>query len=535
MFSLLRIPLCHSAVACGILGVLFSSAAPGDEAKYSSLVFPGPDGRLIYRPYTEEGDRIPDFSHCGYGGGGVPIPLVLERIALEPALNEQDDLPRLQAAVDELARQPADANGVRGAIGLRRGEYRLSNTLKISVGGIVLRGEGSDPTGTILRATGRRAHPLISVGGTTSREELPKTRQSIVTSYVPVGSRFVEVGDGSKFAAGDLVLVKRHGNASWIHEIKMNRIPSRSGDGKPTRQWKPFDLVFDRTVIAVRGNRIELDAPLACAIEERWGGGEVAKYDDRGRIQHVGVENLRAVSNFDPEQQATLRGMTYYSDERHANHLVSFDHVKNAWVRRVVALHFADGVATIGAGAKWLTVEDSSAVNPVSLITGGRRYPFQVAGQLILVQRCSARDARHAFAFAAHVPGPNVFLDCKSERDFATSEPHHRWSVGGLYDRVEAPIAIQDRQWLGTGHGWSGANYVVWNCTGSLICQKPPTAQNFAIGQIGSKGKAAFERPDGWWESQGRHVAPASLYLKQLEDRVGKAALDLLRSAEGRN
>ena len=75
-----------------------------------------------------------------------------------------------------------------------------------------------------------------------------------------------------------------------------------------------------------------------------------------------------------------------------------------------------------------------------------------------------------------------MFLDCKSENDFATSEPHHRWSVGGLYDNVNAHLAVQDRQWMGSGHGWAGANYVLWNCEGSLICQKPPTAQNWAIG-----------------------------------------------------
>jgi len=53
----------------------------------------------------------------------------------------------------------------------------------------------------------------------------------------------------------------------------------------------------------------------------------------------------------------------------------------------------------------------------------------------------------------ARVAGPIVFLDCRSERDYATSEPHHRWSVGGLYDNVDAQMAIQDRQWMGSGQG----------------------------------------------------------------------------------
>ena len=123
------------------------------------------------------------------------------------------------------------------------------------------------------------------------------------------------------------------------------------------------------------------------------------------------------------------------------------------------------------------------------------------------------------------MPGPNVFLDCRSEQDYATSEPHHRWSVGGLFDCLDAQIIFQDRQYMGSGHGWAGANYVAWNCTGSLVCQQPPTAQNYAIGFVGKHGRGAFERSEGWWESEGRHVTPRSLYLKQLEDRLGPAAI----------
>ncbi len=136
------------------------------------------------------------------------------------------------------------------------------------------------------------------------------------------------------------------------------------------------------------------------------------------------------------------------------------------------------------------------------------------------MERCKSRKGRHAFVFGARVPGPNVFLDCTSTLDYATSEPHQRWSVGGLYDNVHAQMAFQDRGSMGTGHGWSGANYLAWNCEGSLICQQPPTAQNLAIGFVGKKGKAASERPEGLWESFGAHVQPQSLYRQQLAERL---------------
>ena len=122
--------------------------------------------------------------------------------------------------------------------------------------------------------------------------------------------------------------------------------------------------------------------------------------------------------------------------------------------------------------------------------------------------------------------GPNVFLKCKAGKQYATRSRIIAGRGGGLYDNVAADMAIQDRQGMGSGHGWAGANYVVWNCEGPLVLQRPPTAQNWAIGQIGEKLPGAFApRPHGYWESHGRHVEPRSLYLKQLEDRLGKAAV----------
>jgi hypothetical protein len=66
---------------------------------------------------------------------------------------------------------------------------------------------------------------------------------------------------------------------------------------------------------------------------------------------------------------------------------------------------------------------------------------------------------------------------------------------------------------------------VVWNGTGSVVSQQPPTAQNFVIGFAGKKSKGAFARTDGWWESPGKPVLPGSLYRRQLEDRLGPQAV----------
>lgn len=496
------------------------AATPSEVGGRSTLVAEGERGQLVYRPYSTRGDVIPDFSTCGFGGGGVPLPEATSVVVVE-ARPEGDDTARIQAALDAVAARVFGSDGMRGAVLLRRGRYRVSGLLQIQASGVVLRGESDDSDGTVLIATARKQQPLIRVGGRGGMREESGGSVAVADEYVPVGAKSLRVTNAAAFAVGQTVLVVRHSNAAWIHELAMDRIPGRPAAPESTKQWTPFDLKFDRVVTAVVGNELTLDAPIGCAIERRWGGGEVVRTRDE-RIERCGVENLRAVSVYDPAKTARQGSETVLVDEDHATHAVDLANVRDAWVRRLTTEYFYHGPVTVGGRSKRVTVEDCRALQPVSQITGGRRYPYNVEGQLVLMQRCYSDRARHAFVFGARVPGPNVFLRCRSEHDYATSEPHHRWSVAGLYDNVEARMAVQDRQWMGSGHGWAGANYVVWNSRGELVCQQPPTAQNFAIGFVGRRGKDAYSRPAGWWESEGTPVHPASLYEAQLRARLAR-------------
>jgi hypothetical protein len=524
--AMVSITLCVTAIA------LAAAVEKSPKRGQSKLVFSGPDGKLKYEP-DENGNTVPDFSNCGYMGGGVAIPDAPVKVTLEPmATNrEADDTARIQKAIDDVSTMPLVKSGLRGAVLLKRGTYRINGQLKITASGVVLRGEGDGEKGTLLIAAGKKHRDLIEIAGTGGIKELEKTRQKVTDSYAPVGSRTLTVADASAFKVGDTVIVRRIGNADWIRSIAMDRITPRPSNPQSTKQWQPFDLHFDRVIAAIDGNKITIDAPIVCAIDQKWGGGLVAKSDDTDRIENVGVEDLRSDSEFDKTRTEKQGNQSYASDEDHASYLVSINNAKNVWARALTTVHYNHGPAAIRGGAKWVTVQDCNSLEPVSIITGGRRYPYLILGQLNLMQRCKSDKARHAFVFGSRVCGPNVFLDCSSTRDYATSEPHHRWSVGGLYDNVKAMIAFQDRQYMGSGHGWAGANYVAWNCEGELVCQQPPTAQNWAIGFVGEKKIGAFPRPDGYWESLGKHVEPRSLYLKQLEDRLGKQAANVMEKS----
>ena len=493
------------------------------QAAFSKLVYPGKDGKLVYVP-DENGNTIPDFSNCGYMGGGIKLPDVPVRVSVDPG--EGDAGARIQAAIDKISALLRDKNGFRGAVLIKKGVYKINEPLRIKTSGVVLRGEGQDEKGTVLVATQRKQHSLIEVKGQGFGKAAGAARK-ITDTYVPVGSHTFKLDSANGLKVGDHVVVRRIGNKDWIHEIAMDRITPRASDPSGTKQWEPFNSDYDRFVTAIKGDQITIDAPIVCAIEQRWGGGEVLMLDSSQRISQIGIENLRGDSEFDPKVTLEIgdKKEKYYADEQHGWDFINISGAEDVWVKNITALHFGYSAVNIGQ-AKWVTVQDSKCLDMVSEITGSRRYCFNIDGQQNLVQRCEADSGRHSFVVGGRVCGPNVFLNCKASNQHATSEPHHRWSTGGLYDNVSADMAIQDRQWMGSGHGWSGANYVVWNCEGPLVCQRPPTAQNWAIGQIGEKQPGAFApRPDGYWESPGHHVDPKSLYLQQLKDRLGKNAL----------
>jgi len=471
--------------------------------------------RLLWTA-DERGNRIPDFSNSGYRGADAPLPDVKAVAGLKP--ESGDATARIQAALEATARRGG------GALVLSRGTYEVSGVLRVP-GGVVLRGEGQGADGTILLATGTNKRTLITVGAP-ARLELERDVRRVKDDYVPVGARSLRIDSPQALKPGDTVIVRRIGNMDWIRAIGMDRIKPRPTDPGNTRQWQPFDLDFERVITAVEADRITIDAPITCAIETRWGGGAVIRYRAPERTREAGVENLRGVSTFNRSVTARYgrEGEPYYSDENHCWSLIGIDGAENCWIRDVTALHMGFACVEIRR-AKWVTVRDCACDEMVSVLTGSRRYPFYVNGQLCLVERCQSNTGRHDFAVGSRVCGPNVFLECRAGKSYAYSEPHHRWSVGGLYDNVKANIAVQDRQYLGTGHGWAGANYVLWNCEGDAICQKPPTAQNWAIGHVGKKLPGSFApREDGIWESFGRHVEPASLYRWQLSRRRKQTA-----------
>ncbi|WP_282943590.1 S-layer homology domain-containing protein [Paenibacillus sp. RC67] len=505
------------------------------QTDQSSIVYLGSDGQLIYVP-DYKGNRVLDFSNVGYKGGGVKLPDVPAKVVVSPI--EGDATKLIQDAIDKVSGME-EVDGIRGAVFIKKGFYDIQGQLYIRTSGVVLRGEGQDEkNGTVLFGSGVREPDkdptIITVGNGGGMKANESTATTIKDMFVPAGSRSFHVEDASGFEVGNKVIVRRVGNQNWIHETGMDKIYDRPDrpDAVPgtTSQMSPFDMNFDREIIKIEGNVITVDAPIANSIELRWGGGKILKYDDPDRIQNVGVEKIFFDSAFDPSVISTVMDNDttdpYFADDNHIENAIVLDGLKNGWVRNVTGKHLAISLVKINGNSKLITVQDSKVTDFVSTITGGTRYAYYFIGQLNLVQRSYSESERHAFVFDSRIPGPNVIHGSESQKNYNSSEPHHRWSTGGLFDQVKGHIVIRDRAWLGSGHTWAGANYVTWNTEGILTSQQPPTAQNYAIGHVGTKGAPLVPneydsrpRKDAYWDHFGSHVNPPSLYLQQLRDR----------------
>jgi len=497
-----------------------ASLQPGGGAttKWAQI---GANGKLTYATLPA-GERLLDFSGAGYMGGGVAIPTVAVAKTVTPS--GVDDTAAIQAAIDAVSKLPATA-GVRGAVLLAAGTFQLSGSLSIATSGVVLRGSGSGTGGTIVDITGS-PRMVLSVAGTGSYTE--GTTTLVTDSYVPSGSTTLHVASTTGLQVGSTVLVKRPVTQAWVDFMGMNDMV-RNGS---LETWIAVGSTAneDRTVTAIAGDTITLDLPVSDSFDSKYTsppGVTVGPYTFAGRLEQVGIESMHLIA---PKQSVPINQPIFG--------VLQLSAVMNAWVHDVVADEFTTGMV-VDASAKWITIEDST-VQRTAAIDGSQGYPFDysVDGTAILVQRCTASgDNVFSYATQDRASGPNVVLNLKVVGTPINLQPHQRWATGLLLDGVQTPtggIALMNRGWDGSGHGWAIGFGVLWNGVASdLLVQQPPGAQNWAIGSSGTLDKGAAPGseagapalPQGIVDSPMVAVTPKSLYLQQLCERLGPAAV----------
>jgi hypothetical protein len=506
-----------------LFAVLMCTGVSYSESSW--LVSSSPTG-LVYTGYANQGqtnaaNTIPDFSKAGYQSGGIQIPFIPAAVALSDD-GPADDTTRIQNAINTVSALPIGPDGFRGAVLLEARNYTVSSTLTISTSGVVIRGAGSQEIGgtrityiattksDLFKVNNSEAQPVVEVSG---------TRVRIADPFVPVGSTCFEVANASGYAPGDQIIVQHTFNQKWIDDL----LDMSNWDPADTR-WTPgaYQLMHRYVVtgVDVDKNQITIDAPLVQAVEDQYGGGDVYKYTYSGELEDIGFESIRL--------ESTYAGDT---DENHGWTAIAINRLQNGWVRQVTARYFGFGLVSIDGFSQQVTVEDCAMLDHKSAISGGRRYSFYMDdSQYLLFQRCLASEGRHEFASGSKTPGPNVFVDCRADNSHADSGPHHRYATGQAYDNVMAgEINVQNRGKSGSGHGWAGAQVLIWNsAANSIICDGPNGAMNWCIGSTGiqAEGIQSPEEPPGIWDSHNTPVTPRSLYYTQLAERLGTNALN---------
>lgn len=491
----------------------------------SSIVWTDATGRMYYSP-DAAGNKIPDFSHAGYRGGGIDLPVVLNKLTIGPISG--DNTAHIQAAIDSVSVLPIDTNGYRGALLLDTGRYEIHGTLYVATDGVILRGsgDGEDPSmNTVLMGIGNvpNQRSILIVGGgraTNWGSRIPSTTSLISSDTVFVGDYTFNVENPENFAVGDNIVINHPCTNEWLAAID-------GGGAVSEGPWSfgSQPLIFNRRIVAITDSTLRVDVPIYNTLNKSLSPSFVYTYDRTGVVTEVGVENLR----IDIETAGA-------NDEAHAWNALGLVQVEDAWVKDCSFLHF--GLAGVYTNtATRITIQDCEALDPVAMVTGARMYNFNLlrASSQVLIKDCLASNGRHHYVSngTSSVSG-NVFLHCVSSGAYAASEGHRRWSMGLLYDNHQETairnngstlLGLYNRGDYGTAHGWSLAHSVAWNVDlagQKLVVQQAPTAQNYAIackGQV--TGNGPWPGATGFIEGTGEtDLQIPSLYEAQLSARL---------------
>ena len=485
----------------------------------------GTNHQLIYKT-SDRGDKIIDFSHAGYKGGGVALPDVPVKKVVNQVSGLTDYTYLIQEAIDEVSALPLIA-GFRGTVLLAPGRYPCSRAITISEDGVVLRGSGTDPKESVIVMQGYK-HTAIVLNNEISRGtgnrlgtvDTNKFSFKITDDYIPAGSSSFTVENALELASGDNIEICKPVTEKWIQFMEMDNLVR---DGKPQTWIKAGSyIITERVVAAIDGNRITLTVPLADSYNSHFTDGNtiVVMANNVKRLKNTGVENLQIES---PHQAVNHSDALYYALNIQG---------EDCWARDIDC---TETMESVRIGGRRITLERVNVIRKALHVGASKPAEFAPNGGQVLVKDCSVEGDNIWFvAVGAGQTGPIVFLNCIFKGN-GRIEGHQRWSTGMLFDNCILPeggIDFKNRGSMGSGHGWGTAWSVAWNCKAkNYVNQLPPGTYNWVIGSTGERVRLPrpFDKegllPEGIFDSHGTRVAPKSLYLAQLKERLGEDAI----------
>ncbi|MCI5057376.1 MAG: T9SS type A sorting domain-containing protein [Flavobacteriales bacterium] len=501
----------------------------------SQLINIDSSGHLIYFP-DNDGFKIPDYSVVGYNGNGfLDIP---QNIAVLKSIHPivGDNTQHIQDALDSIGNLPIQPNGFRGALYLNPGQYHIHGTIYMDKSGVVLYGSGNDTdlvSNTTIYGVGTSQRTLIEMGAGDKYEwwesKVSGTTSNIIDSLVPVGSKSFRVQNSSLYQIGDNIIIYYPFTNNLL--AAMDYGGTQGASNWSLSYFNDKAIRYNTRITNISGDTIFTISPVYYTINQSLSQAYIYKYDRSNLVTNVGIEDIRIDMNYSGPY-----------DENHPEECIAFIEAENAWARNCVALHFVrSGFVT--KSSNYITIDSCKALDPISQITGSRRYNFEIdrGSQNILMSNCHARHARHSYISDGQSTTAGwVIYNCTSTERHDVAEAHRHWTTGILWDNYldygpqnhQHALGLHNRgDWGSVAHGWSSVHAVAWNCDvrgdspdGKIIIQKPPSAQNYVIGCKGEViNDKPFYAPRGYEEGTDTNLTlnPPSLYLAQLCERLG--------------
>ena len=490
-----------------------------------------------------EGRYLHDFSYAGYKKGETNIPYVSGTVYDVTSYGADktggsDSTSAIQNAIND-----AGNNTGGGIVYFPAGTYRVSlqsglpYCLLINKSKVVLRGEGTNSSKIFCTNTtsmdGYKAVLLVSPDGawgwnywSPSTENNP---QSIsVDIYKP--TNVITVADASGFSVGDWIVLRDDCDADFDSDHYMG--------GEWAGNLK--GVMFYRVITGISGNNITIDIPTRYKLLSRY---QARVYSlPTSHLSEIGIEKLSF-------------GMQESSGDQSANsetsYVIDFRHVVNSWIKNVSSYcdtsRNPQGYHIRSNGIELyqcrnITISTCVFQKAQYLGDSGSGYFYILRGNDCLVEYSKGISGRHNFDFKSMFSSGNVIYKCYTEGGTKPSDFHMYLSIANLVDNMQVKndyLEAVYRPYSTPEHGHTTTQSVFWNIESlgssySYLIKTEQFSNGYVIGTSGSS-PTSVEQPDNPAENyQGTHpidfvegegtgdsLEPASLYIDQLERRLG--------------
>ncbi len=542
-----------------------SERSEKEASPWSSMLY-GTDWNPDRLGYFESDKLIQDFSYAGYASGERKLPNhrgpifdVTAAPYFADFTGKEDATQAIQSAIDAAERQGG------GVVLLPEGFYSISlqkgmrEALKVSSDNIVIRGESSDTTFLLNRSTAMRGKAVIRFSGESGRGDFFNNgfNRVAITADLLRPTLTIPVKSTKGFSVGDMIVirhemtdewVREHGEFSWL--VKRGRLRS------PT---------YVRTITSINSKEKELsiDIPIRYYLKVR--DQPIVYKMAMPPLREVGIEHL-SIGNVEHEskgwKERDYRKKKTGAYDAHASYLISFVRVRDSWAKGVRSFRTKENTTGAHMLSNGIFVFQSSRVTlsevefgyPQYGGGGGNGYMFRLQhANDCLISNCHARSSRHGFVFSHAGSNGNVLYGCADEltgramgrKPYETngkgSDHHMLFSHSNLIDSCTAIDSFFEARYRpypsgsAIKHGVTSAHTVFWNMSGSDKGSRPVVVSEqarygYVIGTRGKRQNVKLPRAaprstdpvdhiEG--EGAGRNLVPQSLYMDQLERRLG--------------